>query len=43
MEKSCKDLWKHATGILNYEKKEIITLNDEANKVYKEQKSLPHM
>ena len=43
MEKSCKDLRKHATRILNYEKKEIIPLTDEANKFYKEQKSLPHM
>ena len=36
MEKSCKDLTKHATRIFNYEKKEIILLTDEANKFYKE-------
>ena len=38
MEKSCKDLRKHATRIFNYEKKEIIPLTDEVNKFYKEQK-----
>ena len=43
MEKSCKDLTKHATRIFNYEKKEIILLTDEADKFYKGQKSLPHM
>ena len=34
----CKDLKKHATKIINYEKKEIMTLTDEENKFYGKQK-----
>ena len=43
MEKSCKDLRRHATRIFNYEKKEIIPLTDEANKFYKEQNSATYV
>ena len=36
MERFCKDLREHAMKIINYEKKEMIT--DEENKFYEEQK-----
>ena len=38
MEKFCKDLKKHVTKIINYEKKEMIPLTDKENKSYKKQK-----
>ena len=38
MERCCKDLKEHATKIINYEKKVMISLNDEENKSYKKQK-----
>ena len=38
MERFCKDLKKHATKIINYEKKEMIPLTDKENISYKEQK-----
>ena len=39
MKKFCKDLRKHATKIINCEKKkEIIALTDEENKSFHEQK-----
>ena len=34
IEKSCKNLKKHATKIINYEKKEMIPLSNEKNKSY---------
>ena len=38
MEKFCKDLREHATRIINYEKKGIMSLTGEENKFYNEQK-----
>ena len=38
MERCCKDLKEHATKVINYEKKVMISLNDEENKSYKKQK-----
>ena len=38
MEKFCKNLNKHATKIINYERKEMIPLTDGENKSYKKQK-----
>ena len=38
MERFCKDLKKHATRIINYEKKEMISLTDKENKFYEKQK-----
>ena len=38
MERFCIDLRKHATRIINYQKKEIILLTDEENKSCKKQK-----
>ena len=38
MEKFCKNLNKHATKIINYERKEMIPLTDEENQSYKKQK-----
>ena len=38
IEKLCKDLREHAVKIVNYEKREMIPLNDEANKSYEKQK-----
>ena len=38
MEMFCKDLKDHATKIINYEKKEMISLTDKENKSYKKQK-----
>ena len=38
MEKFCKDLKEDATKIINYERKEMITLTDEENQSYKKQK-----
>ena len=38
MKKFCKDLKKHATKIINYEKKEMMPLTYEENKSYKKQK-----
>ena len=35
MEKFCKDLRNKAMRIINYEKKEMITLTDYENKSYK--------
>ena len=37
VERFCKDLKQHATKVINYEKKEMIPLNDEKNKSYKKQ------
>ena len=37
MERFCKDLKEHATKIINYEKKEMISLTDAENKSYKKQ------
>ena len=38
VERFCKDLKQHTTKVINYEKKEMIPLNDEKNKSYKKQK-----
>ena len=38
MERFCKNLNKHATKIINYERKEMIPLTDGENKSYKKQK-----
>ena len=38
MEWFCKDLKKHVTKIINYDKKEMITLTDKENKFYEKQK-----
>ena len=38
MEKFCKNLKKHATKIINYEKKEMIPLTDKEHKSYENQK-----
>ena len=38
MKKFCLDLREHATKIINYEKKEIIPLTKEENKINREQK-----
>ena len=38
METFCKDLKKHATKIINYERKEMILLTDKENKFYEKQK-----
>ena len=38
MESFCKGLKKHATKLINYERKEMIRLSDEENKSYKKQK-----
>ena len=38
MKKSCKDLREHATKIINYEKKKMISLTTEENIHYNEQK-----
>ena len=38
MEKFGKDLKKHATKIINYEKKEMIPLTDKENKFYEKQR-----
>ena len=44
MEKFCKDFKKHATKIINYQKKkEMMPLTDKENKSYEKQKSLLHM
>ena len=44
MERFCKNLKKHATKIINYEKKKkIIPITDEENKSYKKQKALHKM
>ena len=40
MERFCKNLNKHATKIINYERKEMISLTDGENKSYKKQKSI---
>ena len=37
MKKFCKDLRKHATKIINYEKKEMISFTNEENQSYHEQ------
>ena len=39
IEKFCKNLKKHATKIINYEKKEVIPLTDKGNKTYEKQKA----
>ena len=38
MERFCKNLQKHSTRIINYEKKEMIPLTDKENKFYEKQK-----
>ena len=38
MERFCKDLREHAMKIINYEKKEMIPLNDKENKFYQKEK-----
>ena len=38
MQRFCKDLKKHATEIINHEKKEMIPLTNEENKSYEKQK-----
>ena len=38
MERFCKDLRDHAMKMINYEKKEMISLTDEENKSYEKQK-----
>ena len=38
MESFCKDLKGHATKIMNYDKKEMMSLTCEENKSYKKQK-----
>ena len=38
MEQFCKDLRENAIKIINYEKKEIISLTDEETEFYKNQK-----
>ena len=38
MEKFCKDLKKHATKVINYEKKETIPLTKEEEKIHRRQK-----
>ena len=38
MERFCKNLKEHATKIINYEKKEMITLTNKENKSYENQK-----
>ena len=43
MKKFCEDLRKHATKIINYDKKKMIPLTIEENKSYYEQKSLLYM
>ena len=40
MRKFCEDLKEHASKIINYEKKEIISLTYKGNKLYRNQKSL---
>ena len=40
MKKFCEDLRRHATKLINYDKKEMISLTIEENKSYYEQKSL---
>ena len=37
MERFCKDLKEHAVKIINYEKKEMIPLNEEENESYEKQ------
>ena len=43
MKKFCEDLRRHATKLINYDKKEMISLTIEENKSYYEQKSLLYM
>ena len=43
MEKFCKDLKTLAMEVVNYEKKEMISLTDEQNKYYEKTKTLSHM
>ena len=38
MEQFCKDLRENAMKIINYEKKEMISLTDEESEFYKNQK-----
>ena len=38
MEQFCKDLRENAMKIINYEKKEMISLTDEESEFYKSQK-----
>ena len=38
MKNFCLDLREHATKIINYEKKEMISLTKEENKIHHEQK-----
>ena len=40
MRKFCEDLKEHALKIINYEKKEIISLTHKGNKLHRNQKSL---
>ena len=39
MEKFCKDLKEHGTKIINYEKKEMIPLTKEEEKIHRRQKN----
>ena len=42
MEKFFKDLREHVMKIINYEKKEMISLNNEGNEYYEMQRSFLH-